>query len=55
MSRMSTEEKIEKIIEILDHLVNSDLNENSLRQYLNGCIEELRAKDVVDTFFYRMI
>lgn len=42
---MSTEEKIEKIVEILDWVVNADPKENSLRQYLNGCIKELRGED----------
>lgn len=42
---MSTEEKIEKIIEILDTIVNTDTKSYSVRQYLNGCIKELRGED----------
>lgn len=42
---MNIEEKMEKIIEILDTIVNANVESYSVRQYLNGVIKELRGED----------
>lgn len=42
---MSLDEKVNMIVEMLDYLVHDTVTSHSLRQYLIGCIEELRDNE----------